>query len=52
MVALSFVQSAADVRQAREIIALADVGEVPLIAKLERPQASTIWTRFCRAPTA
>ena len=39
MVALSFVQSAADVRQAREIIALADVGEVPLIAKLERPQA-------------
>ena len=32
-------QSAADVLQAREIIALADVGEVPLIAKLERPQA-------------
>jgi pyruvate kinase len=39
MVAISFVQSAADVRQAREIIALADVGDVPLIAKLERPQA-------------
>jgi len=39
MVAISFVQTAADVRQAREIIALADVGDVPVIAKLERPQA-------------
>ena len=39
MVALSFVQTAADVRQAREIIALAAVGAVPIIAKLERPQA-------------
>jgi pyruvate kinase len=40
MVALSFVQSAADVRQAREIIALAEVGEIPVIAKIERPQAA------------
>ena len=39
MVALSFVQTATDVKRAREIIALAKVGEVPLIAKLERPQA-------------
>ena len=39
MVALSFVQNAADVRQAREIIARADAGEIPLVAKLERPQA-------------
>src|SRR4029079_478304 len=26
-------------RQAREIVTLADVGDVPIIAKLERPQA-------------
>ena len=38
MVALSFVQSAMDLRQARQIIT--DAGShVPLIAKLERPQA-------------
>ena len=38
MVALSFVQTAMDVRQARQIIS--DAGShVPLIAKLERPQA-------------
>lgn len=38
MVALSFVQNAMDVRQARQIIT--DAGsQVPLIAKLERPQA-------------
>jgi pyruvate kinase len=39
MVAVSFVQSAADIKQARQLIAQADVGEVPVIAKLERPQA-------------
>ena len=39
MVALSFVQSAADLRQARQLMAAADGGDVPLIAKLERPQA-------------
>jgi pyruvate kinase len=39
MVALSFVQSAADVHQARQIVAQADAGDVPIIAKLERPQA-------------
>jgi pyruvate kinase len=38
MVALSFVQNASDVRQARQLIA--DAGShVPLIAKVERPQA-------------
>jgi pyruvate kinase len=38
MVALSFVQTAMDVHQARQIIA--DAGShVPLVAKLERPQA-------------
>ncbi len=38
MVALSFVQNAMDVRQARQIITDAG-GHVPLVAKLERPQA-------------
>ena len=39
MVALSFVQSAADLRQARQLMADAHGADVPLIAKLERPQA-------------
>ncbi len=39
MVALSFVQSAADLRQARQLMVEANAGDVPLIAKLERPQA-------------
>ena len=38
MVALSFVQSAADLRQVRQIMAKARA-DVPLIAKLERPAA-------------
>jgi pyruvate kinase len=41
MVALSFVQTAADLGQARDIIAMAEAGDVPVIAKLERPQAIT-----------
>ena len=39
MVALSFVQTAADLRQARQLMAAAGAAGVPLIAKLERPQA-------------
>jgi pyruvate kinase len=39
IVAVSFVQTAADVIHARELIAEAGAGEVPIIAKLERPQA-------------
>ena len=39
MVALSFVQSAADLRQARQLMTTAGHGDVPLIAKLERPEA-------------
>jgi len=39
MIALSFVQSAADIRQARQLLADAHAGDVPLVAKLERPQA-------------
>jgi pyruvate kinase len=38
-VALSFVQTAADIRQARQLLAENGGGGVPLIAKLERPQA-------------
>ena len=39
MVALSFVQTAADLRQARQLMAEDGGADVPLIAKLERPQA-------------
>lgn len=39
MVALSFVQSAADLEYARRLMAGANAGDVPLVAKLERPQA-------------
>ena len=39
MVALSFVQTAADVLEARRILDEAHAGGVPLIAKLERPLA-------------
>lgn len=39
MVAISFVQSAADLRQARHLMAGMNGTDVPLIAKLERPQA-------------
>src|SRR5437764_10328059 len=38
MIAVSFVQTAADLRQARQLIAEAG-GDVPIVAKLERPQA-------------
>jgi pyruvate kinase len=40
LVAVSFVQSAADLEQARDLIADSEgPGDVPLIAKLERPRA-------------
>jgi pyruvate kinase len=39
MVAVSFVQSAADIRKARLLASSADCPDVPIIAKLERPQA-------------
>ena len=38
-VALSFVQTAADLRQARALMAAAGRADVPLVAKIERPQA-------------
>jgi pyruvate kinase len=39
MIALSFVQSADDLRYARELVAQAGGGDVLLVAKIERPQA-------------
>lgn len=39
MVAVSFVQNAGDLEQARRLMTEAGRGDVPLIAKLERPQA-------------
>src|SRR5262249_51173121 len=39
MVALSFVQSAADLEQARQLMVEFGGADVPLVAKLERPQA-------------
>ncbi len=39
MVALSFVQTSADVRQARQLMAEGGGLDVPLVAKLERPEA-------------
>ena len=39
IVALSFVQTAADVQEARRIMTEANAGDVPLVAKLERPLA-------------
>ncbi|PYR40412.1 MAG: pyruvate kinase [Acidobacteria bacterium] len=39
MVAVSFVQTAADLRQARQLMSEAGAPDVPVVAKLERPQA-------------
>jgi pyruvate kinase len=39
LIAVSFVQGAADVRKARLIASAADCPDVPIVAKLERPQA-------------
>src|SRR5262245_33233365 len=38
-VALSFVQTAADLQQARDMLHRAGAGRTPLVAKLERPEA-------------
>src|SRR5262245_37088334 len=39
MVAVSFVQTAADIRRARDVLIDANAGDMPVMAKLERPQA-------------
>jgi pyruvate kinase len=39
MIALSFVQTAKDIEEARALLAAANAPDLPVIAKLERPQA-------------
>jgi len=39
MIALSFVQTAEDVRQARQLCYHAGAADIPIVAKLERPEA-------------
>jgi pyruvate kinase len=39
LVAVSFVRSGADLREARQIMARLQAGDVPVVAKLERPEA-------------
>lgn len=39
MVALSFVQTAEDLRQARQLLSQSNAADVPLVAKIERPLA-------------
>src|SRR4051812_38715946 len=41
LVALSFVHSGADLRQARDVMRAAGAPAIPLVAKLERPEAIT-----------
>jgi pyruvate kinase len=51
-VALSFVQQAADLERARAVLREVAPGEVPLVAKLERPQAVAHLTEVLRASDA
>lgn len=52
LVALSFVQTAEDVHRARAIAASAGAPSMPLVAKLERPQAITHLAEILRASDA
>lgn len=52
LVALSFVQTAADITRARNIISDAGHATVPVIAKLERPEAIQRLPEICRAADA
>lgn len=49
LIALSFVQSAEDVHRARAAAAAAGAGAMPIVAKLERPQAITHLTEILNA---
>ena len=51
-VALSFVQTAADLRQARALMADAGRADVPLVAKIERPRPSIASTTSSNRATA
>jgi pyruvate kinase len=46
MIALSFVRQADDLRRARQILTEIDAADIPLVAKIERPERSITWTRF------
>jgi pyruvate kinase len=52
LVALSFVQSPDDIARARRIIADAGRASIPIIAKLERPEAIQRLPEICRAADA
>ena len=52
LVALSFVQTAEDIARARRIASDAGRPNVPIIAKLERPEAIRHLTEICRAADA
>jgi pyruvate kinase len=49
VVALSFVQTAADIRMVRNVATRAGVPDVPVVAKLERPEAITHLQEILRA---
>ena len=49
LIALSFVQTAEDVHRARAAAAAAGAGAMPIVAKLERPQAITPLTEILNA---
>lgn len=51
-VALSFVQSAAVLGQARDLLRTSNAPEIPLVAKLERPEAITRLEEILRASDA
>lgn len=52
IVALSFVQSAADLRAVRDTAARAGAPDIPVVAKLERPEAVTHLQEILRASDA
>jgi pyruvate kinase len=52
MIAVSFVQTAADLEQARQLMAKSNGADVPLVAKLERPQALDDLDRIVAASDA
>jgi pyruvate kinase len=51
-IALSFVQSAADLQRARDAIRAAGASHIPLVAKLERPEAVACLDEILRASDA
>jgi pyruvate kinase len=52
LVALSFVQSADDIARARAIVRDAGGADIPMVAKLERPEAIRRLPEICRAADA